>query len=499
MKPLSAVGVILSLAWGAGAACGQENGPPGSGVSLGKPGRPEPAAGTSGVAVGAPRFLVRAQGTDPGTPGSPPRTVTETIGPPRTTAPTAIPMAMPGGGCIGAPVMIAAPPPPVVVASPVCCDTPCPSCELTVCCDLGPCDPCGPGFYVNGEYLLWWIRDPRVPPLITTGPVNAGGIGGALGQPDTFVLFGGRELDYGTFSGGRVAAGVWCDPDETLAIEASGFYLGQQSVNFGVTSDQFPVLARPFFNLNADQEFREVVTAPELSTGAIIIEAPSQLWGADLNVRKNVLVGPNYVVDLFAGARYVDLDEGLQIREAIVVDAGVPDFGGARITVLDRFDTRNQFVGGQVGVATEYHWRRWSLDLRGRVAIGGTRQSVHIAGGQQIAGALVNNGAFRGGLLTQPSNIGDHERRRFSIVPEIGVNLAFHFTENLRAMVGYNLLYWTNVVRPGDQIDVGIDVSQIANFPPPVPNSTGTRRPAALFRETDFWAHGLTAGLEWRF
>jgi hypothetical protein len=33
---------------------------------------------------------------------------------------------------------------------------------------------CGPPgrFWVSGEYLLWWIKDARLPPLVTTGPAN---------------------------------------------------------------------------------------------------------------------------------------------------------------------------------------------------------------------------------------------------------------------------------------------------------------------------------------
>jgi len=68
----------------------------------------------------------------------------------------------------------------------------------------------------------------------------------------------------------------------------------------------------------------------------------------------------------------------------------------------------------------------------------------------------------------------------------------------LRLSVGYNFLCWSSVVRPGDQIDRVIDVSQI-------PNSglnatpTGLLRPAPLVRATDFWAQGITFGVEFRY
>src|SRR5262249_5231137 len=55
-------------------------------------------------------------------------------------------------------------------------------------CDGGPrnsicCDSCRDPdrFYFSGEYLLWWIKDRHVPPLVTTGPVGSTGVLGAPG------------------------------------------------------------------------------------------------------------------------------------------------------------------------------------------------------------------------------------------------------------------------------------------------------------------------------
>ena len=46
-----------------------------------------------------------------------------------------------------------------------------------------------------------------------------------------------------------------------------------------------------------------------------------------------------------------------------------------------------------------------------------------------------------------------------------------------------------------------IDVNRVPRFVPPgitVPDA-GQIRPAVLFKETDFWAHGITAGFEYRW
>jgi hypothetical protein len=56
------------------------------------------------------------------------------------------------------------------------------------------------------------------------------------------------------------------------------------------------------------------------------------------------------------------------------------------------------------------------------------------------------------------------------------------------------------VLRPGDQIDTGLDVTRIPNFPlpgnvQPLPQV----RPAVLLRDTGVFAQGISFGLSWAF
>src|SRR5205823_3226983 len=104
-----------------------------------------------------------------------------------------------------------------------------------------------------------------------------------------------------------------------------------------------------------------------------------------------------------------------------------------------------------------------SLDLRGKLALGVTHQEINISGGQSLTNAAGTAQAL-GGLLALNSNIGDFSRDRFSVVPELGVNVGYNLTPNLRAFCGYNFLYWSSVVRPGDQIDRGLDITRPPNF-----------------------------------
>jgi hypothetical protein len=99
---------------------------------------------------------------------------------------------------------------------------------------------------------------------------------------------------------------------------------------------------------------------------------------------------------------------------------------------------------------------------------------------------------FEGGLLAQETNIGTFQQDRFSVVPEVGVTLGCNLTRQLRATVGYTFVYWNNVLRSGDQID-----RSLSQLPPEPP--TGDHRPSVPMNVTDFWAQGMTFGLDYCF
>jgi hypothetical protein len=366
----------------------------------------------------------------------------------------------------------------------------------TVCCTQENC-PYPGQLYGSAEYLVWFTKADHVPPLVTTGPASSNGI---LGQPGTIVLFGGpgTNLNEDVRQGGRFTLGYWLDPCHECAIEASYFFLGDHTQRFSASSGAFPLLARPFFRENTGSEFSEIVTRPDLSTGRVTIEAPTQLWGAEANVRHPLCCGCSYRLDGLAGFRYLDLTEGLHISEDIITSPTQSVFPNSRVQVSDRFDTHNQFYGGQVGMDGEIYRGRFFLGLRGKVALGDTHETLNINGSQAITDAQGNLHVFRGGLLALQSNIGHFTRDRFAVVPEVGLTVGCQLTDQLRVTVGYNLLYWSNVIRPGEQIDRVIDETLIPNFGARHPPA-GQNRPMVLFKETDYWAQGLTFGVEYRY
>lgn len=59
--------------------------------------------------------------------------------------------------------------------------------------------------WVRGEYLLWWLKDQALPPLVTTSATQASV--GRIGFGDTSVLYGG-DVDGKVRQGFRITAGA---------------------------------------------------------------------------------------------------------------------------------------------------------------------------------------------------------------------------------------------------------------------------------------------------
>lgn len=395
-------------------------------------------------------------------------------------------------------------PEPLVRPAPA--DKPLPECCPELCKPL--CEVCGPPgrFWVSAEYLLWWIKTAQTPALVTTSPESSLGI---LGQPGTRVLIGGQGLDRDPLHGGRFMAGMWLDCCQTKGIEFGYFFLSNRETECAAGGPGTPgsaTVARPFFNVLTGREDSQLVAFPNVLAGSAAVNSNARLQGVTPNLICNLCCcspkdccNPHgYRMDLLVGPRYYDLEEDLTIREDLRVAPSLPVLGGSRINIVDSFDTRNRFYGGFIGGRAEFWMDRLFVNVTGGVALGSTQQSVRINGNTIIApptGAVVNRA---GGLLTQQSNIGRYSRHEFTYVPEVGFNVGYQVTDCLRAFVGYTFLYWSEVVRPGDQIDRGLNTTQLPTLGGPG-SLTGPRRPAFSFNDTSFWAQGINFGVQLRF
>jgi hypothetical protein len=363
-------------------------------------------------------------------------------------------------------------------------------------------------FYVQGEWLLWTARAAHLPPLVTTAsPFDPEATRGVLGSGTTRVIFGDGNTLGGLRPGARFTAGYNLDPCGLCALEGSFFFLSRKNDSAFFDSNTTPVIARPFFDINTGMQDRQLTTSPGIlagdvfrGVGALQIEQSTTLLGAEVNHRRLLCGGCDFQLTALAGFRYLDLSDHLGFQENVTSLKDIPGItrAGDRIFVFDRFDTHNQFYGGQIGASAE--WRRgpWSLDGHFKFAMGGTQQSVDIDGGQRITSVNGRVQTFRGGLYALPSNIGHFTQTRFAVVPEVGFKLGYDFTDSIRIFVGYDYLYWSSVLRPGDQIDQALDANIIPNSGGPFPRANQVR-PIVPMRTSSYWALGLNAGIEFRY
>ena len=422
------------------------------------------------------------------------------------------------------------------------CDTcdPCNACGqfAQTCTSCGTYQPCGccdcscgpPGWlWLRGEYLLWWTKGMDTPPLITTSPAGTPiGDAGVLGTPGVEILYGNDEILTDARSGYRIRFGGYLGPCRRFGWLGEYFSVTESDA-YAVSSDGngLPIIARPFFNVNPRDAAgnpnppagndSELVSFPDVLRGEIRVDSDSQFQGAAGRLRYNICckeacggcTSPGYGyrygcaqpcgypafcrVDLTAGYRYYGLDESLTITEDLT---SLQSANPGRFEITDRFETRNDFNGGELGMMIESGVNRWTLDCLMRIAIGGVKQEASISGETTISPLTGPAETFSGGLLAQNSNIGTYSRDEFTMAPEINANLGFYLTPRFRALVGYTFIYWGNVLRPGDQIDLDVNPDQL---PPPLDPIEGPLRPEYVFRQTDFWAHGLNVSLDLRW
>ncbi len=423
-----------------------------------------------------------------------------------------------------APPIMSVIPPAAVVPSPVVSHPVAEGCAPAISSDVAAAcgDSCGPAMdclcgppgrvWFGAEYLLWTTKGDRLPALATV----ANGVGsptpalpnrlGALGQPGTQTVIGDRDYHDAWRSGLRLYGGLWFTPDNRIGAEMDWFYLGDSKTNERVGNDSGNAFVyRPFTNntvRNANGSFTavapfqdtELVSYPNVLAGQVAVNTESRLWGLNPNAVFNLCCDPCGRLDLLIGYRHLDLQDRVDIREDLRGLAGSAN-PGATFVVQDSFATRNRFNGVNLGMAWERRFGgAFFLNVRGSVGLGNTNTTVDINGSTTTNSAGVTNTSV-GGLLAQPSNIGRYELNKFAVVPEVTARLGVQLTDNIRIYGGYNFLYWSNVVRPGDVIDLRVNGSQL----PPRTNQTGELFPRFEPKYSDFWAHGVQFGLQFRF
>jgi len=380
------------------------------------------------------------------------------------------------------------------------------------CCGPALCIPCGPA---GGEalwrsgccpvfppnritarvvYLLWWSSSYRVPAMVTTSaaatpPATAG----VLGLPNTSVLFGGGHIGSDVHSGGRLTLDYWLDPCGLAGIEATYLGIGRATTRFAATSDEWPILARPYFDVTNGLEAAMLVAHPDFLTGTIEATSSTEFQSVEVLLRRALARGHINGIDFVVGWRFARLDESLRVAHSSRwSQAQGPIVVGTTKEVVDLFSTRSQFNGAEVGLVYNERYGPWSLDLLVKLGLGNTRSEVFIDGQTITVVPGFGEALFIGGLLAQQTNMGRESQNDFTVIAEAGATLGYNVTYRLRLTFGYTFIYWNKVARPGGQIDRGI-----SQLPPEAP--AAAQRPGFAVHTSDYWTQGMNFGLDYRF
>ncbi len=352
-------------------------------------------------------------------------------------------------------------------------------------------------WWLSAEYMLGFTRNANAPSVVSVGPQATGGI---VGLPGTRLLSSPVPDLAGGVSGARFGGGVWLDGCRAYGLDWGIFFLPRQQSTSTFQAGAGEVLARPFFDTAFGVENSRRISAPGIAAGSVTTTSRSLFWGAELGTRLRVLETPTLSLEQLFHFRYYALEESFEAEDtSTALAGGVVAFNGqvfgtpARVRVNDYFGVINRFYGGSAGLRVIWTPGRWEVRLDGRMGVGTVEQTVTLDGLTRLENAGTT-ASLSPGFYTAAQNTGVSRHYRLSLAPDVQARVGYRMTDWLMLTAGYQFAYITNVARPADVISRRINSAQIPssqNFGSPAPGVPGF--PTVV--SSDFWMHGLTAGL----
>ena len=374
------------------------------------------------------------------------------------------------------------------------------ACGAGCCGGCGGCGPCGGAggghdwgplcgntlVWLKLDVLLMWRQGRDFPPLVTSDPVvESSTTAGIL--PDAQTLLGGR-VGTDMQAGGRVDFGFYIDPRQCAGYGFRFWGLGRDSSESRFDSTDFPVLAIPFFDADAGANDALLVAYPGLRSGTISVTGTSSIMSNDVYGRFLLCRDCNSRLDFITGWQYARLADRVDIRsQSTVTETGGTIPVGTVSTIVDQFDTRNEFHGGILGLQWQRSCSYWTTQVLGRMSIGNMHETATVRGATRITSPGQPEQNLATGLFAQESNIGAHSRNEFTAITEVGFNIGYRFAPCTQLNFGYTFVYFSDVLSPGTGIDTTIG------------DDGDTTRPQFTFRHSDYWAQGISLGLTREF
>lgn len=343
-------------------------------------------------------------------------------------------------------------------------------------------DPCR--WFGSLELLLLWREGDRIPPLVTTSPSDTP-IATAGRLPAATILAGNENIFDEITAGGRLTIGTWIDSYRNRSIvgrlwtatEDDYSFSRRESINSG------NILAIPTTTGGAANAV--IVAFPDTAEsagrfGSVSVSASSNVYGADVSVRQFWTGGLGTTYDVLYGYQFMRLDEDFSLRtSSTITQQQLPLEVGNNLTTLDEFDTRNEFHGGQFGLAGRYREGCWSFDFLAKVGFGQLTREVERRGRSVITTDTPPSNTNDTGILVTDDNRGLIDGSTFGWVPELDVSIGWHKYPRFDVTFGYNLIAMTDAVRLSGVMD---------------PSNT-TDTPRAGIHDDTFYLQGIHFGI----
>lgn len=347
----------------------------------------------------------------------------------------------------------------------------------------------GPKDWASAEYLYWWSQNSKINvPLATQNPSSLA----IINQPGTQVILGAgshnNTFDFGSINGVRITLGGWIDDAHRYGIEGSGFSFAEAKKTLSASSvgANKPIIDVPFFSVQTSSENVLVGNKPNTITDSDTF----QPYSIELNGLYNLSDKTAFPLILTAGFRTVNITENLNLNDAIYNTPGLP--ANSVLNVQDRFSTKNNFYGFQMGARTHYLYGKIDLSGSAEMALGVNYQQIKINGETNINNRTVLQPI---GLFAEPSNTGTFKQNQFAILPELKIKMGYHLTQYIQPFFTYNVMYMNNIIRASNEIDRNINLSQN-----PLIGGTGVlsgpAAPVRQFNNTSIWIQGVSIGLQ---
>jgi len=414
--------------------------------------------------------------------------------------------------------------------------------------------PLYPRFFLGGEYLAWKLNNTTVNPIVFNVPVGIVGAPIAIDNGSTqsaFIAYASLTpqsqaslsqngiINYGMENGMRFTGGIALEQDTGLSvllnaivIPTSSFNLSSNTsfnmvpINFQTGLNSQVALGGTAGSINANTQVASIpIVVPRNIASQVYASANNLVAGGEVDLKGRDLIFGDILFSGLLGFRYFQFNESLGVNSIYDISQvqGSPSPDSIQrlrsnfsqyqsITSIssDNIKVYNDFLGPQIGINSNYNFKRVTFDCNGKLGIGVQHQVVTI-NSSTAQTFVVNNGDgttstqksnYPAGLLFSPYDVGRHSRNQFGLIPELNLKLGYRLFDRLKITAGYDFLMMANVLRASNQTQL-IPYTTQSNFSglavQQQTSSQSIQIPAFTFDNSNLIINGLNVGLQLDF